>query len=573
MVINTEEQDWKKIQTKTFTKWINTKLNEGSYPTVTNLFENIRDGTVLAHLLFILTEEKFIYNKRPITRFQKVENIQQVLNFIKQKNITLINIGSPDIVDGNEKLILGLIWTIILRFVVTEGVQSDSSAKSALLSWCRACTASYKNVDIVDFSKSWQDGLGFNAIIHKFTPELIGDYNQLSKKNKIENLRKAFDTAENKLGIPKLFDPEDIAHSIKPDEKSIFTYVSQYYKKFSEMEKMDSAKKRLSDFLSIVNNSIKIKNEYEMEAKKFIELKNEFENNYSEIENLIETLNIKLGVRRTLSNEMNHKYLLLNSLLGNINTINNFYKIKKYEPRDEYKLDSLQKNILNPTYKSYKSYSSLMKEFEILDNQNMEYIKTLPSKFRSEEDIESQLKAVKNSLEEIDSSLKQTFNNKSIDNISLNEFETKKSLEFSKQIFLEKYEILKIISIKRTERTNLLNEATMMFKKIDRQKTGKINIIDFHHCAKVLGLITEDKDICLEKDTLLTLEEFLKCITFLYDQTFSLDRITKNIKIKNNQDFYSPENKIENIHIDELKEMIDFNLSLENGDIRKVLER
>ena len=38
------------------------------------------------------------------------------LRFLRYKEIKLVNIRGEDIVDGNPKLTLGLIWTIILHF-------------------------------------------------------------------------------------------------------------------------------------------------------------------------------------------------------------------------------------------------------------------------------------------------------------------------------------------------------------------------------------------------------------------------------------------------------------------------
>ena len=42
------------------------------------------------------------------------------LLFVLCSQVRLESIGAEDIVDGNPRLILGLIWTIILRFQIQE---------------------------------------------------------------------------------------------------------------------------------------------------------------------------------------------------------------------------------------------------------------------------------------------------------------------------------------------------------------------------------------------------------------------------------------------------------------------
>lgn len=49
-----------------------------------------------------------------------LQNGQMALDFLRYKKIKLVNIRAEDIVDGNPKLTLGLIWTIILHFQVSE---------------------------------------------------------------------------------------------------------------------------------------------------------------------------------------------------------------------------------------------------------------------------------------------------------------------------------------------------------------------------------------------------------------------------------------------------------------------
>lgn len=53
-------------------------------------------------------------------RIHSLENVDKALQFLKEQRVHLENVGSHDIVDGNHRLTLGLVWTIILRFQVTS---------------------------------------------------------------------------------------------------------------------------------------------------------------------------------------------------------------------------------------------------------------------------------------------------------------------------------------------------------------------------------------------------------------------------------------------------------------------
>lgn len=67
-------------------------------------------------------------------RIHCLENVDKALQFLKEQKVHLENMGSHDIVDGNHRLTLGLIWTIILRFQVTYGAVVWGSAHSCLSS-------------------------------------------------------------------------------------------------------------------------------------------------------------------------------------------------------------------------------------------------------------------------------------------------------------------------------------------------------------------------------------------------------------------------------------------------------
>jgi len=241
------------VQKKTFTKWCNSHLVRVQCR-IHDLYKDLRDGRMLLNLLEILSKEKLPKISRGKMRIHCLENVNKTLEFLKSKKVHLENVGTHDIVDGNPRLILGLIWTIILRFQIqdiTVEIEGDTrekrSAKDALLLWCQMKTADYPNVNVNNFTSSWRDGLAFNAIIHKHRPDLI-DFESLKKSSPMENLNNAFNVAEQELGLSKLLDPEDIVVD-RPDEKSIITYVVTYYHYFSKMKAIAVEGKRIGKVL------------------------------------------------------------------------------------------------------------------------------------------------------------------------------------------------------------------------------------------------------------------------------------------------------------------------------------
>uniref|UniRef100_A0A8C1B538 Actinin, alpha 1 n=1 Tax=Cyprinus carpio carpio TaxID=630221 RepID=A0A8C1B538_CYPCA len=181
--------------------------------------------------------ERLAKPERGKMRVHKISNVNKALNFIASKGVKLVSIGAEEIVDGNAKMTLGMIWTIILRFAIQDISVEETSAKEGLLLWCQRKTAPYKNVNIQNFHISWKDGLGFCALIHRHRPELI-DYGKLRKDDPMTNLNTAFDVAEKYLDIPKMLDAEDIVGTARPDEKAIMTYVSSFYHAFSGAQKV-----------------------------------------------------------------------------------------------------------------------------------------------------------------------------------------------------------------------------------------------------------------------------------------------------------------------------------------------
>uniref|UniRef100_A0A8C7D6E5 Spectrin beta chain n=1 Tax=Oncorhynchus kisutch TaxID=8019 RepID=A0A8C7D6E5_ONCKI len=263
------------VQKKTFTKWVNSHLSRVSCR-ITDLYRDLSDGRMLIKLLEVLSGERLPKPTRGRMRIHCLENVDKALQFLKDQRVHLENMGSHDIVDGNHRLTLGLIWTIILRFQIQDiSVETDGdnkekrSAKDALLLWCQMKTAGYPNVNIHNFSTSWRDGMAFNALIHKHRPDLI-DFDKLKKSNAHHNLQNAFNLAEQHLGLTKLLDPEDISVD-HPDEKSVITYVVTYYHYFSKMKALKVEGKRIGKVLDNAIETEKMIEKYESLASDLLE--------------------------------------------------------------------------------------------------------------------------------------------------------------------------------------------------------------------------------------------------------------------------------------------------------------
>ncbi|XP_047459857.1 dystonin isoform X23 [Mugil cephalus] len=262
-----DERD--RVQKKTFTKWINQHLLKVRKH-INDLYEDLRDGHNLISLLEVLSgdtlprERDFLKTLRLVSgteacaveqhgdtvdddddkgprergrmRFHRLQNVQIALDYLKRRQVKLVNIRNDDITDGNPKLTLGLIWTIILHFQISEihvtGESEDMTAKERLLLWSKQITEGYVGVRCDNFTTSWRDGRLFNAIIHKYRPDLV-DMSRVSAQTNRSNLEQAFCVAEQ-LGVARLLDPEDVDVQ-SPDEKSVITYVSTLYDAFPKV--------------------------------------------------------------------------------------------------------------------------------------------------------------------------------------------------------------------------------------------------------------------------------------------------------------------------------------------------
>ncbi|KAL1925726.1 uncharacterized protein VTP21DRAFT_609 [Calcarisporiella thermophila] len=310
------------IQKKTYLKWINVQLKPFG-DEVKSIEHDLRDGKRLLKLLEVVCQEPVPRPERGSMRIHQMANVSKALNFIEKKlGEPLRNIGNEDIVDGNLKITLGLIWILIFRlqmsgFADERSSEADSSVqgddfsdimspttptnsnghpyevtspkakiqrppstsaptsrkssspvklslpskdkkdvKSKLLSWAQRTLRSYSEhfPQIQDFHRSWKNGLAFSALIHSYDANLMPDFYEMCKEEKdgVENseavarwrerLARVFEIAQESMGVPRLLDPEDLTEVETPDERSVMTYVSEFYRVLPKKEEGSSQK-------------------------------------------------------------------------------------------------------------------------------------------------------------------------------------------------------------------------------------------------------------------------------------------------------------------------------------------
>eukprot|EP00069_Balaena_mysticetus_P012422 bmy_07724T0 len=211
---------WEKQQRKTFTAWCNSHLRKAGTQ-IENIEEDFRDGLKLMLLLEVISGERLAKPERGKMRVHKISNVNKALDFIASKGVKLVSIGAEEIVDGNVKMTLGMIWTIILRFAIQDISVEETSAKEGLLLWCQRKTAPYKNVNIQNFH------------IRFFLTDIVG--------------------------------------TARPDEKAIMTYVSSFYHAFSGAQKAETAANRICKVLAVNQENEQLMEDYEKLASDLLE--------------------------------------------------------------------------------------------------------------------------------------------------------------------------------------------------------------------------------------------------------------------------------------------------------------
>ncbi|KAI6853188.1 alpha-actinin-2 [Hortaea werneckii] len=521
------DQAWVKVQAKTFTKWLNNKLTARNVQ-VNDIVTDLSDGVILIHLLEILSQESLgRYAARPKLRVQRFENVNIALDFIKSRKIQLTNIGAEDIVDGNRKIVLGLIWTLILRFTISDINDQGLSAREGLLLWCQRKTACYDEVEVRDFSGSWNDGLAFCALLDIHRPDLI-DFDDLDKSDHRGNMQLAFDIASKEIGIPDLLDVEDVCDVAKPDERSLMTYIAYWFHAFSQMERVENAGRRVEKFVSTMNGAWEMQNNFERRMRALLDQiaqQNkawevaEFDGTYADAKGQsVRFTQYKAKEKRQWVAEKSD----LAGLLGNIKTKLNTYRLRPYEPPADLSLEALdiawnelmqaeqsRSQVINNTIRDIKNH--LRRTFADKANDFALALKTIGVSISGlEGDVEDQLEhtnQISQNLPPLDQYLDIIAN---LDqqcqeaNIEENDYTVYTYDELVYEMSLVKSSVQKKLAfldnqIVARNMTNLtpiqLEEFESVFRHFDRDLSNSLQELEFSAALASLGLVYDEQEM------------------------------------------------------------------------------
>lgn len=495
---------------------------------VKNLVTDLSDGIILIHLLELLSNESLgRYAASPKLRVQKFENVNKSLEFIKSRGIQMTNIGAEDVVDGNRKIILGLIWTLILRFTISDINEEGMSAKEGLLLWCQRKTACYEGVEVKDFSASWNDGLAFCALLDIHRPDLI-DFDTLDKSDHKGNMQLAFDIATKEIGIPDLLDVEDVVDVPRPDERSLMTYIAYWFHAFSAMERVENAGRRVEKFVSNMQGAWEMESTYERRMRALLEqirkqrqtwADSKFEGTYSDAKTQAHDLS---SYKRNQKRKWNAEKSDVAALLGNIKTKLSTYRLRSYEPPPELRLEVLDQEwvalttdeqkrskLINETIRDIKN--TLRRSFADKANDFAMTLNTLSLAISGlEGDVEDQFEHAKRLSYNLQP-LEQYLDGIAIldqkcqeANIDENDYTTYTydelvyELSLVKQACQKKLVFLENQMVARNM-TNLtpiqLEEFESVFRHFDRDGTNTLQELEFSAALASLGLVYDEEEM------------------------------------------------------------------------------
>ncbi|KAI8979994.1 fimbrin [Pilobolus umbonatus] len=183
------------------------------------LFDECKDGLILCKLINDAVpdtiDERVLNVSKKMNSFQMVENNNIVINSAKAIGCSVVNIGSTDLIEGREHLILGLIWQIIKRGLLSkidikqhpelyrlleDGESLEDLLKlppdQILLRWFNYhLRAAGWERRVHNFSKDVSDGENYTVLLNQLKPDICSR-DPLHERDVMRRAEMVLDNAE-----------------------------------------------------------------------------------------------------------------------------------------------------------------------------------------------------------------------------------------------------------------------------------------------------------------------------------------------------------------------------------------
>ncbi|KAI8442613.1 fimbrin [Phakopsora pachyrhizi] len=243
------------------------------------IFDEARDGLILCKLINDSvpdTIDERVLNKpsaknrfKPINNFQMTENNNIVISSSKAIGCSIVNVGASDIIDGREHLILGLIWQIIRRGLLSkidikihpelyrlldEGETLDEFLRlppdQILLRWFNYhLKAANWNRRVSNFSKDICDSENYTVLLNQLMP----DYCSRAPLQQPNLEHRAEDVLQNaeKIGCRKFLTSKSI---VAGNPKLNLAFVANLFNTYPGLEALEEREREARVFTLWLNS-------------------------------------------------------------------------------------------------------------------------------------------------------------------------------------------------------------------------------------------------------------------------------------------------------------------------------
>jgi len=258
------------LQRKTFTKWASSVTVKSGNKPINDIVLDFKNGLSLIDLLNSIqskAKDGSVDSKRrgplpykepnPNNTFKCYANLNTAIDAIMQDGARLVNIGAEDVFNQDEKLILGLVWTLLCHY---EAGSDGGQLSKTLKEFVNSILAQHPDfgVPAIDSFSDPQicDGRVFKVLNHHFNQEDDAKLKSLSPfqkspSDKVAHFDESLNDGEKTLDITKLIDGADMNNpAVSPDEKSVMAQVIQYKSIMGRQNESDLLKEQLGKKLA-----------------------------------------------------------------------------------------------------------------------------------------------------------------------------------------------------------------------------------------------------------------------------------------------------------------------------------